>query len=324
MTYVVRKAKRSEAKPLIGIYAESGRGKTYSALLLARGFAGPQGRIIMIETESGRGEAYADPSEYPEIGGYDIISMRSNFSPEEYGEAISAAEKEKPDVLIIDSASHEWEGVGGVLDMAEKRESEGKKGMLVWQKPKIDHQRHFMLRFMQTPIPLVILCMRAKYPMVEVYNEKKGRKEPVRSEKLEPKQSDDILYEMSVHGWIDEGHIFHMTKSTSRTLETVFSGNKKISAETGRLLKSWAASGTAKQESDGQPTQSETPHDPIKVLAENIRLKIINMKSSAEIFDFMEIDAAGDLLQIKDKSKAAYDYLISIASKRRKDLEAIS
>jgi hypothetical protein len=37
MTYSFRPAKRSEAKPLIGLYAESGAGKTYSALLLARG-----------------------------------------------------------------------------------------------------------------------------------------------------------------------------------------------------------------------------------------------------------------------------------------------
>ena len=93
MTYQVRPASRSQAKPLIGIYSESGCGKTYSALLLARGYAGPDGRIIMIETESGRGEAYADPIEYPEIGGYDVISMRDNFSPAEYGKAITAAEQ---------------------------------------------------------------------------------------------------------------------------------------------------------------------------------------------------------------------------------------
>src|SRR5215472_5863573 len=53
-----RPATRAEAKPLIGLYSESGCGKTWSALLLARGFAGPLGRIGMIETEAGRGEAY--------------------------------------------------------------------------------------------------------------------------------------------------------------------------------------------------------------------------------------------------------------------------
>lgn len=242
MTYTVRPAKRSEAKPLIGIYSESGCGKTYTALLLARGFVGPTGKIIMIETESGRGEAYADPQEYPEIGGYDVIPMRDDFSPAEYGKAITAAERENPQALIIDSASHEWEGAGGVLSMAASNQAAGKKGPIVWQQPKILHQREFMLRFMQTSIPLVILCMRAKYPMAERPDPRNpGKKEWVRSETLEPKQAEDILYEMFVHGWIDGDHRFHMTKCTAKALEPVFGGVKPISLDTGRELAAWAS-----------------------------------------------------------------------------------
>ena len=44
--------------------------------------------------------------------------FRQSFSPQEYGKAITAAENYKLGALIIDSASHEWEGAGGVLDMA--------------------------------------------------------------------------------------------------------------------------------------------------------------------------------------------------------------
>src|SRR5689334_21842194 len=124
--YQLRPAKRSEAKPLIGIYAESGCGKTYSSLLLARGFVGPTGKIVMIETEGGRGEAFADLIE----GGYSVIPIRESFSPKDYGEAISAAEQAKPAALIIDSASHEWEGSGGVLSMAAGNQADGKKGPL--------------------------------------------------------------------------------------------------------------------------------------------------------------------------------------------------
>jgi hypothetical protein len=233
-----RPVRRSNAKPLIGLYSESGCGKTYSALLLARGFVGPKGRIGMIETESGRGEAYSDPTEYPEIGGYEVLSLHGNFSPETYGKAIEAAEKAKFDALIIDSASHEWEGIGGVLMMAATNEESGKKGQLIWQKPKLDHQRHFMLRFMQSPVPLVILCMRAKYPMLQ--QSVNGKKEWVRSDKLEPKQSDDILSEMFVHGWIDELHNFHLTKCTAKALEPVFLSDAPISLKTGDELAAWA------------------------------------------------------------------------------------
>lgn len=246
MTFSFRPAARSQAKPLIGIYAESGAGKTFSALLLARGFVGPDGRIGMIETESGRGEAYADPSEYPELRGpdplanYEVLSLREDFSPKAYGEAISAAEHARFDALIIDSGSHEWEGTNGVLAMAAANGAAGKKGVLMWQEPKIQHKRHFMLRFMQTPIPLVILCMRAKYPMKEV-PKPGGGKEWVRCAELEPTQADDILFEMFVHGWISQGdHRFHMTKCTAKSLDPVFGGNRPLSLDTGRQLSDWA------------------------------------------------------------------------------------
>lgn len=240
--FAFRPAKRSNAKPLVGLYSESGCGKTYSALLLARGFVGPNGRIGMIETESGRGEAYSDKKDYPEIGGYDVLPLHNDFSPAVYGSAMDKAESEKLDALIIDSASHEWEGMGGVLMMAAANEASGSRGQLIWQKPKLDHQRHFMLRFMQSPIPLVILCMRAKYPMRQVINGNK--KEWVRSEILEPKQSDDILFEMFVHGWIDEAHKFHRTKCTAKALEPVFLDNEPIGPETGEKLAAWARGDT--------------------------------------------------------------------------------
>jgi len=231
----IRRAKRSSAKPLIGLYAESGCGKTYSSLLLARGFVGPEGRIVMVETESGRGEAFVGD---PLIGEYDVISLRDNFSPTEYGQAIDLAEKEGAAALIIDSASHEWEGAGGVLDMAATNQGNNMKGVRVWQQPKMDHAKKFMLRLLQTPIDLVLVCMRAKYPMTEEVV--RGKKQWVRSETLSPKQSDDILYEMFVHGWIDADHKWHGTKYTTEDLRQVLLNGEMISIRTGEKLASWA------------------------------------------------------------------------------------
>lgn len=249
--YNFRPAVASEAKPLVGLYAESGTGKTKSSLLLAKGFAGDMAQVGMIETESGRGEAYADD---PVVGGYRVLPLREDFSPKAYGSAIAAAERAKLKALIIDSASHEWEGVGGVLDMAAKNKADGSKGVLVWQQPKILHKREFMLRLMQTPIPLVIVCMRAKYPMKEATREdvaewrERGRsgKVPsvgdwIRSDRLEPTQADDILFEMFVHGWIDHDHRFHGTKYTVDKLRQVLVDGERISVETGERLAAWSA-----------------------------------------------------------------------------------
>lgn len=292
MTYSFRPAQRSEAKPLIGIYSESGCGKTLSSLLLARGFVGPTGRIGMIETESGRGEAYADAREYPEIGGYDVLPMRDNFSPKEYGEAITAAETAKLDALIIDSASHEWEGAGGVLSMAAAKQASGVKGVLAWQAPKMEHQRSFMLRFMQSSIPLVILNMRAKYPMREVKNG--SSKEWVRSDVLEPKQADDILFEMFVHGWIGSDHKFNLTKCTAKSLEPVFASGKMISLDTGRALAAWAAGGkpapvlSSSIIPDGEKNQQPPESDYAKAV-----------KARAELIASAEIAAKGGFTELK-------------------------
>ena len=241
MNFSIRPASRSEAKPLIGLYSESGRGKSFSSLLLARGFVGPNGRIVQIETEAGRGEAYADMIP----GGYDVISLRNDFSPVAYGEAIKAAEESKADALIIDSGSHEWSGAGGVLSQALDQQERGVKGVLAWQKPKMLHQRNFMLRLMQTPIPLVILCLRAKFPMIE--KKEGGKKEWVRSETLEPDQAADILFELFVHGWIDEQHRLHVTKYTRPDLKEVIRDNEPITIETGERLAAWARGDTPKQ-----------------------------------------------------------------------------
>jgi hypothetical protein len=260
MTYHIRPAERSRAKPLVGIYGESGTGKTLSALFLCRGFIGPKGRTLMIETESGRGEAFVDDPRLP--GGYDVISMAGNFSPEEYGKAITVAEAAKPDALIIDSASHEWEGPGGVLAMAAANQEDGKKGPLVWQRPKMDHARHFMLRLVATPIPFVILNMRAKYPMRE--ERRDGRKEWVRSDKLEPKQSDDLLYEMFIHGWVDQEHRFHVTRYAREDMKPAIIDGEPITIATGERLAAWARGGqapvtTSSPVAKPKPSETELP-----------------------------------------------------------------
>lgn len=265
-SYTFRPAQRDQAKPLIGLYSESGRGKTWSALLLARGFVGPQGKIGMIETEAGRGEAYVG---VPPVGDYLVCPIRETYSPTAYGQAIAAAEKANLGALIIDSASHEWEAVGGVLDMAAKNQEDGKKGPLVWQKPKMTHAKEFVLRIMTTPIPLVIVNMRAKYPMVQVTAEVQakmraaGKKAPdigewVRSDRLEPKQSEDILFEMFVHAWLDEEHKLHVTKYPRAipAFRDIILDNAPITIETGQRLAAWSHASAAQQDTPSSHSSS--------------------------------------------------------------------
>lgn len=302
MSYTFRPAQRDQAKPLIGLYSESGRGKTWSALLLARGFVGPNGKFGMIETESGRGEAYVGVSP---VGDYLVCPIRESFSPAAYGKAISAAEQAGLGALIIDSASHEWEAVGGVLDMAAQNQEAGKKGPLVWQKPKMAHQKEFVLRLMTTPIPLVIVNMRAKYPMLQVTADVQakmraaGKKAPdvgewVRSDTLEPKQSEDILFEMFVHAWLDEEHKLHVTKYPRAIPEfrDIIRNNEAIGIETGQRLSAWSKGFAAPQ---GTPSSlSPSPAGAASITQEQV-------DELERLFDECDKSAKSEFLKVAKK-----------------------
>ena len=109
------KARREGSHVLISMEATSGRGKTFSALMLGRGLVGPNGKLGLLDTETGRGKIYADAIP----GGYQYGELTPPYSPERYVAAIQAAASAGLDCLIIDSASHEWEGIGGVGEIAE-------------------------------------------------------------------------------------------------------------------------------------------------------------------------------------------------------------
>lgn len=228
----IRKATRTGVRPLIGLFSESGCGKTYSSLLLARGFVGDNGKIAMIDTESGRGELYADVIP----GGYDVLPLTPPFTPARYTEALNAVAAAGYSIAVIDSASHEWEGQGGVLDMAgENEERSGKSGLHNWKTPKMEHAK-FLLSLLQSPLP-VIVCLRAKYKTRQARNN--GKTEIIKDEFTSPIQSEEFIFEMTVHGEIMPDHSFRQTKCSHPDLAKCFPSGKPITSEHGKALAAW-------------------------------------------------------------------------------------
>ncbi len=249
--FEIKKATRVGVRPLIGLYAESGCGKTYSALLLARGLAGPSGKIVMIDSESGRGSLYADILP----GGYDTLELTSPFSPVRYIEAIDAVEQSGAHIGIIDSASHEWEGIGGVLDMAAQNEERtGKAGLHCWKAPKLEHAK-FMLRMLQSSIPWIV-CLRAKYKSRQTKVD--GKTQIVKDEATSPIQAEDFIFEMTCHAEILQNHTIIVTKCSHPALRSCFPEDKKepIAIKHGELLAKWCSNPGGKTTS--QKTATDT------------------------------------------------------------------
>lgn len=185
MTFEVTRAVRKATPALIGIWGPSGSGKTLSALRMARGLVGEQGKIVLADTENRRAEFYAN-----EVGGWDHIDVQPPFSPERYIEAMTAAEKAGADVIIFDSASHAWAGEGGVIDMAEGVNT---VGLGKWRAPKMRYQKMFNA-LLRSRVH-VIFCLRAKH-----LNQQrgKGKDAEIVSLGLTPICEKNFIYEMTL------------------------------------------------------------------------------------------------------------------------------
>lgn len=234
---LVRDAVRTNCRPFIVFYGESGCGKTLSALYLARGLAGDSGKIVMVETESGRGEAYVDVLP-PVSNPYKIIPLREPFRPERYVQAIELAEDSRADVVVVDSGSHEWEGAGGVLDQAGEIETRTKKaGLHCWKDPKFSH-RLFVTKLMRSTVP-VIVCLRAGHKHRQL--KENGKTVIVRDEAVTPTQAADFLFEATLHAEIRQDHTMRVTKidEVHPEIGRYFPEGKMMSIDLGRGLAGW-------------------------------------------------------------------------------------
>ncbi|WP_010518962.1 AAA family ATPase [Croceivirga radicis] len=110
----IKNVSEIKSKLRIGLSGVSGSGKTMSALLLARGLCGDWNKIIVIDTENASSALYAG------LGGFKILKLSQPFSPNNYIKAINECERLGAEVIIIDSITHEWKGVGGCLDIHSK------------------------------------------------------------------------------------------------------------------------------------------------------------------------------------------------------------
>lgn len=230
-------ATREGAHLLIQFAGGPSSGKTLTALRVARGIVGPKGKIGMLDTESGRARLYAD--KVP--GGFVVGELTPPFTPGRYLESIQDFVQYGIDILVIDSGSHVWEGVGGVLEMADKAEQDGKKGLLKWLAPKTEYRK--LLNFILATRLHIIICARAKQPVVEGYDEK-GKKilitmpwEPILDKRLKYEMT--IFVPMLINGTYETEQ---PRLKVPGDLAHLFTG-ELLTEETGRAIGAWVGGG---------------------------------------------------------------------------------
>ena len=191
MDVTYEQAQPQDSRAIIGIAGPNGSGKTASALRLAAGItAQTGGDIYYIDTENKRALSYSSiESNPPHSFAFKHFDFQPPFTAERYFEALQKTDAmaKQGSVIIIDSMSHEHEGVGGLLERQELYLDE-KAGKDLWKRDKmlmasLIQPKMARTKFIQSGLQrtnsYIILCFRAKdkiKPVKTDYIDQNGQK----------------------------------------------------------------------------------------------------------------------------------------------------
>lgn len=228
MSLQLRKATRQKAKIRLGLSAVSGGGKTYSAILIAKGLCGDLSKVAVIDTENGSADLYCH------LGDYSVLPISAPFSPEKYIEAVKACEDAGMEVIIIDSITHEWDGAGGIIDISNSMTG---NSFTNWAKITPRHTA-FINSILQSTCHIITTVRRKQdYELTtnsqgKVVPQKVGMKEVTR---------EGFEYELTANLELDTRH----NASASKDRTGLFMGKPEFipSEETGKMIADWCDSG---------------------------------------------------------------------------------
>lgn len=202
-----RKATKKQSRLRAAIDGPAGAGKTFTALRFATALGK---RIAVINTESGAVEKYLGMSPDGIPFDFDIVEP-SDHSPTSYTQLIQEAGRLGYDVLIIDSLSHAWAGVGGALELVDKQ---GGNSFTAWKKVTPMHNQ--LVEAILRSTCHVIATMRSKmeYVMEDYIDPKTGaKKSQPKKVGLAPIQRQGMEYEFDLICDMDNTHTLTVSKS---------------------------------------------------------------------------------------------------------------
>lgn len=222
------KATKQATSIKLAISGPSGSGKTYSALLLAKGLGG---KTAVLDTEGGSASLYAD---FFDFDTWDELDPKG-FPPEYFIRVIKAAEEAGYNNLIIDSLSHEWNGRGGCLELADAIARAKYKGntFAAWVDVTPRHTK-LIETILNTRLN-ILATMRAKSDYVITKDEKSGKSTPQKVG-LAAIQRDGMDYEFTLMFELDrDSHIAIAGKDRTH----LFSDPVLITEATGQRIAQW-------------------------------------------------------------------------------------
>src|SRR6056297_336507 len=230
-----KKAKRTGTHIKLAITGPSGSGKTYSALRLATGLT-DNGKIALIDTENESASLYAADFNF------DVTNVEAPYTIDKLVNATKFVLKNDYDVLIVDSASHFWDGVLVYKYSLDKR---GGNSFANWNTAN-EHYK-LMLRAILFSKIHVITCMRSKMEYVLQENDK-GKQVP-KKVGMAPIMRDGVEYEFTTVFDLDIAHQAQASKDRTQLFsDHIF----RITEQTGIQIKEWLHSGKAQVSAESE------------------------------------------------------------------------
>ena len=263
---VSRRAKRQMLTAAVQIVGPSGSGKTLGALIIAYGMMKEKypeadddflwSKIGVIDTEHERSLIY-EGMYYNgvTIGEFMYVNLTAPYSLERYVQAAQVLIKQDGvEVLIIDSASHAWEGDGGVMDYQHKLGGRFQD----WNRANKEAYNPLVSLLTGEMFGVhTISTSRAKQEYTMEPDE--VGKQQIKKLGLKPVQRDTLEYEMQIVFRLDMDHMFETSKDNS----SIFEGKRELLVpEHGKILFQWLEKGVdvhaerrAQAEKDAQERQ---------------------------------------------------------------------
>lgn len=256
-SFEARLAVREHTPLLLGLVGPSGSGKTYSALRVASGIQQViGGEIFGVDTEARRMLHYAERFKFQHV------QFDAPFGSLDYLEVLRFCVAQGAKTIIVDSTSHEHEGVGGLLDFQEKEHERlggsDRVKMLAWVKPKAA-RRQLINGILQLNANM-IFCFRAKSINKPVKG-KDGKTEIV-PQGFVPIAGDEFIYEMMLNCYLppksngipkwdalEPGEA--MAMKLPEQFRHLFTEPRPLDEEIGKRLAEWAA-GSKKEDEVGE------------------------------------------------------------------------
>jgi hypothetical protein len=262
----IRPAVRHAVPQIMAFAGPTFSGKTIGALLVAGGLVEPGQKIGFIDTEQGRGLAYADdpdvcaaiPKEsWVDGRPFGYIELLPPFHPARYIAALRAFQNAGYGLVITDSASHAWSEEGGCLDMKEN--DKGWKNAKHWNK-------RFSAALRYSPLHQIV-CLRAqeKTKVIDKYKSATGKQEYI-SLGVQPICEKSFPFDLGtyilIEGEVDGKPATHLAtvKKWLKGMDLLFANWKPqlLTPELGRRLREWNNTAPKEDVSERIKKQSRT------------------------------------------------------------------